>query len=89
MAHPADHSDTSGSDDVVVHLNMPRDDEPVDAGDWPGSPRGANDVATLSDAAPEKRVPLAQALLLGLLAVVVIAVSMFVIMQGVFQMIPD
>lgn len=86
--HPRGSNDSS-SGDLVAQVNMAPDDESTDAGDWLAPAPRAYDTIESLERAPDTRAPVAQVLLLGLLALAVIAVSMFVILQGVFEMIPD
>ncbi len=88
MAQQPDRSSGTDSTNLVAKVNMPPEDEQADAVDWQTPAPTSGDGATQPDSAPT-RAPIAQAVPLGLLAVIVIAVSMFLILQGVFEMIPD
>ena len=88
MEQQPERDNGSESSKLVAQLNMPPEDEPEDAGDWETPPPAPLDVAAEPPAPVERAWP-AQALPLGLLALAVIVISMFLILQGVFEMIPD
>jgi hypothetical protein len=79
----------SNAGELVAQVNMADADEPWDAGDWPEPVPGNAVTGATSETAQPSRAPLLQALPLGLLALAVIALSMFVILSGVFEMIPN
>lgn len=88
MDEQARRDDASNSGELVAQVNM-AEDEPWDAGDWPEPVPGIVAPASVADNTPPPRAPIVQALPLGLIALVVIALSMFVILSGVFEMIPN
>lgn len=89
MAQQPDNGNASRSDDLVAKINMDPEEEPESVGDWPEPQSVVAEERTTPDVASNARTPIAQAIPLGLLALVVIAISMFLILQGVFEMIPD
>jgi hypothetical protein len=89
MEQPPDRSSQPSSGNLVAQVNMVPEDEPDDTGQWLAStPATRETISPDGDTPPARSNPL-QALLLGALAIAIIAVSMFVILQGVFEMIPD
>ncbi|HEX5166161.1 MAG TPA: hypothetical protein VFV93_12245 [Thermomicrobiales bacterium] len=72
---------------LVAQVNMVPEDEPVDTGQWPAT--AGDGPVTAHGTIPGARSNPLQAILLGVLALVVILASMFVILQGVFEMIPS
>ena len=89
MAQQTDNGNPSKSDELVAKVNMAEEDEPESVGDWPEPPRVSARDAGTANTPTDTRASIAQAIPLGILALVVIAISMYLILQGVFEMIPD
>ena len=87
MEQQPGRSNQPNAGNLVAQVNMVPEDEPVDTGQWPAT--ATNGPITAHGTSPAARANPLQALLLGALALVVIGVSMFIILQGVFEMIPD
>lgn len=89
MDQNKNHDDTSSSRDLVAQVNMVDEDEPDDAGDWIVPEPSVAALAAAPEDAPSPRVQILPAVALGLVALGIIGISMFVILRGVFEMIPD
>lgn len=90
MDQQPDHDDASNSGRLVARVNIVDEDAPDDAADWTAEPvsETLRTDATANNA-PPSRAPMSQVIPLGLLALAIVAISMFVILSGVFEMIPD
>ena len=89
MAQQPDSDNPSGSEELVARVNMVDEEEPETDGDWPEPARGVAHQSQMSDNPGATRAPIVQVVALGLIALAVIGVSMFLMLQGVFEMIPD
>jgi len=89
MAQQPDSNNPSGSEELVARVNMVDEEEPETDGDWPEPAPGVTQQSQTSDYATATRAPIVQVVALGLIALAVIGVSMFLMLQGVFEMIPD
>ena len=89
MDPQTEHSQETNSTELVAQVNMVDEAEPDDAGDWPEPVPGGTSPAAAAESAPPPRAPILQVIPLGLIALAVIAISMFVILSGVFEMIPN
>jgi hypothetical protein len=89
MSQQTDRSEDSNSRELVAQVNMVDEEEPDDAGDWLVPEPGVAAFAPTAEEAPGARAPILPALALGLVALAVIGASMYVILRGVFEMIPD
>ena len=88
MAQQSKHSYTPRSPDIVARVNMVPEDG-TEADGRPQTAAASTVEGTIQTETPPARAPLLQVVPLGLLAVIVIAISMYLILQGVFEMIPD
>ena len=86
MASEPDPGTGSDSNDLVARVNMDPDEALVEPDDLPATPM-TTDAAESEQEAPRARI--IEIIPLGLIALIVIAISMLLILQGVFEMIPN